>query len=435
MKYHAPDGFTQASQLDASTEGRIREAPVCPASACGAQPPNQQQTATTLGQAPPLPPKPPQPRSVAADLRAASTLLIRATTETTTVVENMHHAIASGPFAWPSRAISGLVYSGIRGVTRAVGLTIDKALEQLAPVLGQSTPGPEALAALAALNGLVGDVLAESGSPLAQPMELHRRAEGPKPSRKVLVLIHGSSMSDLQWLRHGHDHGAALERDLGWSAHYLRYNSGLHVSVNGRELSALLEQLVSSSDTPIDELAILGFSMGGLVARSACHLAEREGARWRKKLVTLICMGTPHHGSPVERAGSWFETALGVSRYSAPLARLAKLRSAGVTDLRFGFVVDAHWKGKDRFEFGRDQRVSVPLPRGVRCFALAATQSKGPGARLRSDGLVPVASGLGHAPGKLDLGFPKEHQRVVYAATHLDLLDRPEAYAALEEWL
>ncbi|MBK7864277.1 MAG: alpha/beta hydrolase [Archangiaceae bacterium] len=380
-----------------------------------------------------VPKKPTLPRSVAADLRAASRLLVDATTETTTVVEQMHHAIASGPFAWPARKLSGLVYSSIRGVTRAVGLTIDKALEQLAPALGVRSPGPEALAALAALNGVIGDVLAESGSPLAQPMELHRRRELPAPSRKVLVLVHGSSMNDLQWKRRGHDHGAALERDLGWSAFYVRYNSGLHVSVNGRELSALLEQLVASSQ--VEELAILGFSMGGLVARSACHVAELEGARWRAKLTTLICMGTPHHGSPVERAGSFFETALGVSRYSAPLARLGKLRSAGVTDLRFGFVSDTDWKGRDRFDFDGDRRAPVPLPRGVRCYALAGTQSKKPGARLRSDGLVPVASGLGHAPGKLELGFPEEHQQLVYGATHLDLLHRPEAYAALRAWL
>jgi pimeloyl-ACP methyl ester carboxylesterase len=268
-------------------------------------------------------------------------------------------------------------------------------------------------------------VLAQRGSALAQPMELHRRSENPA-SRKVLVLLHGSSMNDLQWSRAGHDHGAELERELGWSTHYLRYNSGLHVSTNGRELSALLEQLMASHD----ELALLGFSMGGLVARSACHLAERDGARWRTKLSTLICLGTPHLGSPVERAGSWFETALGVSRYSAPLAKLGKLRSAGVTDLRFGFVLDEHWQGKDRFEFGDDHRAPVPLPRGVRCFAIAGTQSKRPTARLRSDGLVLVDSALGRG-----LDFPEEHQQLIYGATHLDLLNRPLAYAKIKEWL
>ncbi len=338
----------------------------------------------------------------------------------------MHHTIASSSLAAPVRAFSGVVYSTIRGVTRAVGLTIDKVLEQLGPALGESNPSPEAMAVLAALNGVIGDALAETGSSLAQPMELHQRGA---PSRKVLVMIHGSSMNDLQWLRNGHDHGAQLEREFGWSPLYVRYNSGLHVSVNGRELSAQLEELLATSPE-IEELAILGFSMGGLVARSACHVAELDGARWRKKLTKLICVGTPHHGSPVERAGSWFETALGISRYSAPLAKLGKLRSAGVTDLRYGFVIDEHWQGKDRFEFDVDRRVAVPLPRGVRCFAIAGTQSEKPGARLRSDGLVPVESGLGK-----DLGFPEAHQRIVYSAMHLDLLNRAEVFDALKEWL
>jgi hypothetical protein len=121
---------------------------------------------------------------------------------------------------------------------------------------------------------------------------------------------------------------------------------------------------------------------------------------------------------------------LGASRYSAPLAKLGKLRSAGVTDLRFGFVIDEHWQGKDRFEFDIDRRVPVPLPRGVRCFAIAGTQSKSPTAKLRSDGLVPVESGLGR-----DLGFPEEHQQIIYGVTHLDLLNRPLAYAKIKEWL
>ncbi len=379
--------------------------------------------------------QPKKSRLNATDLRAVSRLLVDATTGTTGVVEKVHHAIASGPFGWPVRKMSGLVYSSVRGVTRAVGVAIDKSLEQLAPVLGESDPGPERLAVVAALNGVIGDLLADSQNALAQPMELHRRSVTAMPSSRVLVLVHGSSMTDLQWLRRGHDHGAQLERDLGWSAVYVRYNSGLHVSVNGRQLAALLEQLVASWPVKVEKIALLGFSMGGLVARSACHYAELEGSSWRRSLHALICMGTPHHGSPVERAGSWVETLLGVNRYSAPISRLGRLRSAGVTDLRFGYVIDEHWHGRERFAFGPDARAAVPLRRKTRCYTIAASQSKGPGKRLRGDGLVEVVSALGHAPGKLGLDFPKEHQRVVFGATHLDLLNSPEAYAALREWL
>jgi len=369
------------------------------------------------------------------DLRAVSRLLVDATVGTTGVVEQMHHAIAAGPFAWPVRKVSGLVYSSIRGVTRTVGLALDQALAQLTPALGEAAPGPERLAAIAALNGVIGDRLAETGNALALPMELHRPA-GAAATGRLLVLVHGSSMNDLQWLRHRHDHGAALQRDLGWSPVYLRYNSGLHVSENGRQLAAVLEECVQAWPVPLAELALIGFSMGGLVARSACHFAELEGASWRKKLGALVCLGTPHHGAPLERGGSWADALLGISRYSAPLAKLGQLRSAGVTDLRFGYVLDEHWKGKDRFALGADERAPLPLPYGVRCYAVAATQSAGPGERLRSDGLVPVPSALGHSDSPaLRLAFPEEHQHVVYGAMHLDLLDRPEAYAPLRRWL
>lgn len=372
-------------------------------------------------------------RPIAEDLRAASKLLVDATTGTTTVVEQMHHTIAAtSPFAAPIKLVSGLVYSSVRGVTRVVGVAVDQALQQLAPLLGEGEPGPEVLAAVAALNGVVGDLLERSGNALAQPLELHAR--GAEPSRKVVVLVHGSSMNDLQWLRLGHDHGAALGRDLGVSPVYARYNSGLHVSTNGRRLAAELERLVEES--VVEELVLVGFSMGGLVARSACHVAELQGLRWRRRLSTLVCLGTPHHGSPLERAGSWADAALGFSRYSAPIARLGKIRSEGVTDLRFGYVLDSHWQGRERFTLGVDEREPLPLPSGVRCFAIAATKSKPGEPKLRGDGLVPVESALGqHLAPHLHLNFPTEHQRVVYGAAHLDLLSRPEAYAAVKDFV
>ena len=75
---------------------------------------------------------------------------------------------------------------------------------------------------------------------------------------------------------------------------------------------------------------------------------ERAGHRWRATLRSLICLGTPHHGAPLERGGNLLERLLGVTRYSAPLARLARLRSAGVTDLRYGNVLDEDWAYHDK---------------------------------------------------------------------------------------
>jgi pimeloyl-ACP methyl ester carboxylesterase len=380
---------------------------------------------------------PNKPRSHVEDLRGASRLAVEATRGVTALVEAMHATIASGPaslgqpLAGPARAATGLAYGAVRGVASLVGAGIDLALTQLAPRLGSSAPGAERDAVIAAINGVLGDYLHETGNPLA--IEMRLRHEGA-PGGKLLVLVHGSSMTDRHWLQGGHDHGAALARDLGYTPIYLQYNSGLHISSNGRAFADQLERLVAAWPVAIDDLVVIGHSMGGLVARSACHAGADHA--WRARLRALITLGSPHHGAPLERAGNWIDVLLGISRYSAPLARLGKIRSAGVTDLRYGNVLDEHWHARDRFEHRADDRTPLALPTGVRCFAIAATRSPAPGARPRSDGLVPVDSALGiHATPALTLGFPDAHRSIAYATSHVQLLGSAAVYDTLRTWL
>jgi pimeloyl-ACP methyl ester carboxylesterase len=393
-------------------------------------------------------------RRHADDLRGASRLAADATREVTQVVEAMHRTIAGGPdilgrpLAVPARVITAAVYGSIRGVTKLVSDGLDAALAQLGPLLGESEPGPERAAVLAVLNGVIGDYLAETGNPLAIEMRLcHEgktlelagdalRAAVPHPTRKLLVLVHGSSMNEAQWSRAGHDHGAALAANLGLTPIYLRYNSGQHISTSGRAFSEMLERLATEWPVPVDALTIVGHSMGGLVARSAIHVAEESRAQWRGHLRNLVCLGSPHHGAMLERGGNLLEVLLGVSRYSAPIGRLGRLRSAGVTDMRFGNVLDEHWNGRDRFAPGRDPRSRLELPEGVRCFAIAGSRSPGPGARLRGDGLVAVNSALGrHRDSARTLGFPEDQQSIAFGTGHLDLLSSLEVYETMRAWL
>ena len=395
-----------------------------------------------------------KPRTLVDELRGASRLAIEATRGVTNLVEAVHQTIAGGPsvlgrpLEGVARTLTAPVYDGIRGVTQLVGAGIDQALAPLAPLLGGNAIGPEREAVLAALNGVLGDYLEESGNPLAIPMRLRSagkeltlerealRAAFPNVTTKVLVLVHGSCLNDRQWTRRGHDHGAALARDLGFTSLYLHYNSGLHVSTNGRACATLLDELVSAWPVPVAELTLVAHSMGGLVARSACHVAEAEGLSWRQKLRAIVFLGSPHHGAPLERGGNWIDALLGVSRYSAPLARLGKIRSAGVTDLRFGNVLDEHWKGRDRFAKEGDPRAELKLPDGVECYAIAATTATAPTDPLPGDGLVPVDSALGrHARAELSLRFSEAHQWIGFGMKHLDLLSSLEVYVKLRGWL
>ena len=365
-----------------------------------------------------------------------------ATVRVTDIVEAMHQTIGAGPevlgrpLERVTKVLTAPTYRAIRGLTGVVGSALDLALLKLAPYLSAS--GFERNAVVAALNGVMGDTLAATDNALAIQMQLCAAGvpvESTQVQGKVVVLVHGSSMSDDQWFRKGHNHGLALARDLGLTPLFLRYNSGLHVSQNGRRLAELLEQLLQGGR--VTELVLIGHSMGGLVARSALVHGELAGHQWRPLASTLITLGSPHHGSPVERVGHWVDVLLPVSRYSAPLAALGHLRSAGVTDLRYGNVIDAHWEHRDRFARGADSRTPVPLPKNVRCFAIAATTALEAGGDLPSDGLVPVDSALGRHPlrAELDLKFDDAKQWLVYGTTHLDLLSSQAVYRRLVEAL
>ena len=392
------------------------------------------------------------------DVRGLARLAAEATTGVTDLVEAVHRGIAH-PLGMPRRGISGLVYGSVRGVTRLVGGGLDALLAPFVPRLGGRSSSRKREAWLAALNGVLGDHLAASGNPLAIPMSLRRKGRAlvlekealeaaiPGAGGRIAVLAHGLCLNDLQWHRRGHDHGAALARDLGYTQLYLHYNSGLHASINGRAFAGLLENLIHCWPRPVEELVIVAHSLGGLVSRSALHYGSGDGAgdgeraehEWPRRLRKLVFLGTPHQGAALERGGNWVDVILGATPYAAPFARLGKIRSAGITDLRYGNLLDEDWEGRDRFAPGRDARRPVPLPEGVRCYAAAATTGKKPGDlndRLLGDGLVSLSSALGRydVSGR-SLSIPESRRWVGYGMTHMELLSRPEVYGQLREWL
>ena len=390
------------------------------------------------------------------DFRGAGRLTIEAITGIIDLTEDLHYAIASvgGKFGAPNqhrtKGITGLVYRNIRTVLGLVGGAIDAALGKLDKLLGEknSCSGREAF--LAALNGILGDHLAVSNNPLTIPMQLRRNGvplaiDDPAFSKailesdgKLVLMVHGSCMNDLLWNRQGHDHGTALASDLGYLPIYLHYNTGLHISENGRLFSELMEKYNNHLPQPI-EIVIIAHSMGGLVSRSACHSGKLAGHTWLNRLRKLVFLGTPHHGAPLERGGNWVDILLEISPYSAPFSRLGKIRSAGITDLRYGNLSDDDWKGRDRFERSGDGRSAIPLPEGVQCYTIATTIAKKSnkiGGNLLGDGLVTLNSALGrHENSDLNLLFPASHQWIGRDISHLSLLNHPEVYETIKQWL
>ena len=398
--------------------------------------------------------------------------MIDATTGITDLVEAMHRNIARVPVLTASAqdgrtsGIAGFVYRTVRGVTRVVGGGIDAGLALLSPALASVPNVPAREAVLSALNGVLGDHLVDSNNPLAITMQLRHQGhaltltrEGiseqlPSATGKIVVLIHGLCMNDFQWKTGGagvtkiHDHGAALQADLGYTPVYLRYNSGLHVSINGREFASVMKALLAAWPVPVKSLVIVAHSMGGLVSRSAFHYGRKARHAWCKSLDKIIFLGTPHLGAPLERGGNWIDILLGATPYASPFAKLGKIRSRGITDLRHGSLLDDDWQGQDRFESGVKALTRVPLPVSVRCYTIAATIDDGAatksvraaGKRLLGDGLVPLHSALASALGKHDdpkqnLEFPPENQCVLHGVNHLDLLKAAQVYPALKAFV
>ena len=398
----------------------------------------------------------------ASDLLGVAQLATQATMGVTQIVEGVHQSVWStlgvpgGPAPGQTGGLTGLVYRSIAGTTRLVGRGAELALSRLQPVLEATVadkPGtPEREAVLAALNGVMGDWLEKSGSSLATPMtlrwngaplELGQALRVSAAKRNVVLLIHGLCMNDLQW-RTSHvgevvDHGQNLATALDATPLYLRYNTGLHVSQNGHLLAQQLEQMLSCWPMGPPELTVVAHSMGGLLIRSAVNDAMARSQRWPGQLKNIVFLGTPHHGAPLERAGHWIDLLLGSNRWSAPFHRLTQLRSAGITDLRYGFVTDDDWQGKERFRRAPDQRLVVPLPAHVACYAIAATtagQRSLLADRLVGDGLVPLHSALGqHANAARTLRFAKSAQHILYRTNHMQLLSSPAVGAQLLAWL
>jgi pimeloyl-ACP methyl ester carboxylesterase len=353
-----------------------------------------------------------------------------------TRVQELHHAVADrsfGPGAAAPRAahdaIAATIYKGVRGAGSLLGGALATAVRASGggPRISDH---PRGRLAQGALNGLYGDRLDQAGNALAVPMTIRAAGEDvtpgafPDATPRPVVFVHGLGESDTAWgIRQearGGTYATRVLADLQATPVTLRYNTGLSIAENGRRLSALLEDLAGNWPVAIERLALVGHSMGGLVIRSAAHVAAEHGHRWPELVDTTISLGTPHMGAPLEQAVHLAAHALSVFPESRPVGAVIDTRSVGIKDLRRGL---------------RDE---VPLIPGARHHVVAATLTQSerhPMARVIGDLLVLTPSAHGLQGRRSVIAFEEDSRRHVGGHDHFDLLNSPALDELLREWL
>jgi len=376
-------------------------------------------------------------------------------------IRDMHLGIAErafrgvGPAALPVKLIhdtlSSSAYGAISAGAAGLGRAVDKAMQRggVGEQVSLSTSQKGSFG-LAVLNGLIGDRLEREGSALAQPTSVRIGGEPIKPEAAALhdafpqataclaVFIHGLTGDEFCWCWGADDaYGEQLATDLGYTPVYLRYNSGLHISENGRTVAALLEALVEAWPVEVMQIALVGHSMGGLIARSAAHQADERDEMWVRRVRHVVSLGTPHMGAPLEQGAHRAAVALDKLPETRMLGSFLKKRSAGIRDLRHGSLVDEDWRGRDPEALRAVACKEVPLlPGATHCF-VSATITRDPQhplGRLLGDILVlkPSASGQGKTRR---IPFRDEHGHHIGGTHHLALLNHPEVYGRLHGWL
>jgi pimeloyl-ACP methyl ester carboxylesterase len=356
----------------------------------------------------------------------------------------------AAPAHWMHDRIAGAVYGGLKASVRAVGRVADLGLARR-PRVVSNTPSGAAL--VAAINGLIGDTLERRQSALHQPMAVRvggetvgtSRAElaaaYPQATPRVAVFLHGLMETEFSWRwgsrATGESYGTLLERELGMTSVYVRYNSGRRISENGRSLADLLEQVAAGWPVPVTEVALIGHSMGGLVARSAAYQASLDRKVWPTVVRRIVSLGTPHMGAPLEQAVHYASAGLNLVPETQPFSRFLRRRSGGIRDLRQGSLVDDDWRDRDPDALRAEAIAEVPLLEGAtHCFVTATiTRSpRHPLGRLIGDCLVLPPSGSGRSRTRR-IAFDEEYGHHVGGAHHFALLNHPAVYDKLRVWL
>ena len=310
-------------------------------------------------------------------------------------------------------------------------------------------------AAVRILNGMIGEYLDDQGNDLAVQMRFHIQGRPvplhqhtlkelyPDSTSKVCILIHGLMCDESTWTFRDdseNTYGSLLQQDLGYTPFYLRYNTGLHISKNGQKFSEMMGNFFKTYPVNIEEIVVIGHSMGGLVARSACYYATQHQMDWVKKVQKLFFLGSPHLGAPLEKIGNVVSNILhAVHRPYMKLAGdVVNLRSSGIKDLRYGYIRDGDWEGQDPDAMLQNNKDTLPLLEEVAHYIITGRLTEDPehpAAQWFGDAIVRKHSALGQSTNKAhSIPFSLEHHREFPKAGHLKLTRFSEIYKQIKLW-
>jgi len=310
----------------------------------------------------------------------------------------------------------------------------------------------------AIINGLYGDYLSKKENALDLGMHFWHQGKilpvnknsfkqaFPDAAARICIFVHGLMCTEWVWQIGAEkfygapsvSFGSQLKADLGYTPLFVRYNTGRHISENGRRLlSDLMSQLVDSYPVDIEEIFLVGHSMGGLVSRSAAYYGNDAQAPWIPKLRHIFCVGSPHLGAPLEKAANMLGAllqAFNTAGTQAP-AQILNARSAGIKDMRFGYTVDNEWSDKDPDAFLLNNRLNLPLVDGVGYYFIAATITADPDHPLGilvGDMLVRVASAAGRTADP-DRRIPFRTGLIFSGMNHLHMANHPDVYKVIRD--
>jgi hypothetical protein len=172
------------------------------------------------------------------------------------------------------------------------------------------------------------------------------------------------------------------------------------------------------------------------VARSACHYGARGG--WIERVRHVFTLGAPHRGAPMEQAANVACSALSLVPETRGFARPLKVRSVGIKDLRYGYLIDEDWHGHDPDAFLRNTGREIPFLESANHYFVCATlaqDSEAPLSRVVGDLLVLRASAWSHGKRGEQMRFPVDQYRHVGGINHFDLLNHPAIYNQIKQWI